>query len=219
MNTKSKHDDNALAELFKDEIVDVRPIGNLYTIYLVGEIGSPDDYISSYEAIRNAGENDIVKIHINSHGGDLFTTIQFIRAITESSAKIVASAEGCCMSAATMIFLSADIYEISEHCLFMFHNYSGGTFGKGGEMYDQLVNERKWSQRIVEKVYGGFLTDDEMKSILENKDIWMEGEEVMLRLQGRIDGLLEKQIKSSKPIRPPKIVKTTPVKVPRKKRV
>ena len=39
MKIKSKHEDNALAELFKDEIVDVKPIGNLYTIYLVGEIG------------------------------------------------------------------------------------------------------------------------------------------------------------------------------------
>jgi ATP-dependent Clp protease protease subunit len=198
---KSKSEDNTLAELFRDKTVDVKPLGNLYTIYLVGEITDPDDYINCYEAIRNAGEDDVVKIHINSHGGDLFTTIQFIRAIAESPAKIIASAEGCCMSAATMIFLCADMYEISEHCLFMFHNYSGGVVGKGGEMYDQLINERKWSEKIVQKVYSGFLTDGEMKSILENKDIWMDGEEVMKRLQSKLDGLIEEQEKSSKPAR------------------
>ncbi len=198
---KSKSEDNTLAELFRDKTVDVKPLGNLYTIYLVGEITDADDYINCYEAIRNAGEDDVVKIHINSHGGDLFTTIQFIRAIAESPAKIIASAEGCCMSAATMIFLCADMYEISEHCLFMFHNYSGGVVGKGGEMYDQLINERKWSEKIVQKVYSGFLTDGEMKSILENKDIWMDGEEVMKRLQSKLDGLLEEQEKSSKPAR------------------
>lgn len=198
-----KSNDTSLADLLKDRTVDVKPLGNLYTIYLVGEIEGPENYMDCYEAIRNAGEEDVVKIHINSPGGDLFTTIQFIRAIAESPAKIVASAEGACMSAATMIFLCADMYEISEHCLFMFHNYSGGVFGKGGEMYDQLVNERKWSQKIVEKVYSGFLTDNEMKSILDNKDIWMDGEEVMKRLQSKLDILEKEETKSSKPARKP----------------
>jgi hypothetical protein len=41
------------------------------------------------------------------------------------------------MSAATMIFLCADTYEVSEHSMFMFHNYSSATFGKGGEMFDK----------------------------------------------------------------------------------
>lgn len=68
----------------------------------------------------------------------------------------------------------------------MFHNYSGGTFGKGGEMYDQLHHERKWSETIIRKIYNGFLTDDEIRSILENKDIWMEGTEVLKRLESKV---------------------------------
>lgn len=204
MTNKSKYENNSLAQLFKDKIIDVRPLGNLYTIYLVGEITGAEDYVDCFEVIRNASEDDIVRIHINSGGGDLFTTIQFIRAIGESNAHVIASAEGCCMSAATMIFLCADGYEISEHCLFMFHNYSGGAVGKGGEMYDQLVNERKWSEKIVKKIYDGFLTEAEMKSILENKDIWMEGEEVMQRLQAKIDNIKkEAEAKTTKPVKKP----------------
>jgi ATP-dependent protease ClpP protease subunit len=68
----------------------------------------------------------------------------------------------------------------------MFHNYSGGTFGKGGEMYDQLRHERKWSETIIRKIYSGFLTEAEIRSILENKDIWMEGEEVMKRIESKM---------------------------------
>ena len=93
------------------------------------------------------------------------------------------------MSAATMIFLAADMYEISDHCFFMFHNYSGGTFGKGGEMYDHIVSERKWSDKLVNKVYNEFLTPEEIKSILDNKDIWMDGDEVKIRLEKKIDKL------------------------------
>lgn len=182
----------------ENKIIDAKALANQITIYLSGPIGAPENYIGIIDAIRHASETDIIKFNINSPGGDLFTTIQFLRAITETKALVVASAEGACMSAATMIFLSADRFEISEHCLFMFHNYSGGTFGKGGEMYDQLINERKWSENIIRNVYQGFLTEAEIRSILDNKDIWMEGEEVMKRLE-------KKHIKpSAKKKAPPK---------------
>jgi ATP-dependent protease ClpP protease subunit len=183
---KMNEEKNLFVNLFDNKIIDAKPIGNLITIYISGSIETPEKYIGCIDAIRNANETDIVRIHINSPGGDLFTTIQFIRAITETKATVVTSAEGACMSAATMLFLSANQFEISEHCLFMFHNYSGGTFGKGGEMYDQLRHERKWSESIIRKIYSGFLTEAEIRSILENKDIWMEGEEVMKRIESKM---------------------------------
>jgi len=185
--TMDEESKNPFANLFDDKIINCKPLGNLITIYISGTIEPPEKYIGCIDAIRNANETDVIRIHINSPGGDLFTTIQFIRAIAESSAMVICSAEGACMSAATMLFLSGQRFEISEHCLFMFHNYSGGTFGKGGEMYDQLVNERKWSENIIRKVYEGFLTEPEIRSILDNKDIWMEGKEVMKRLESKIN--------------------------------
>lgn len=166
-------------------------IGQLYTFYLVGEITIPDDYVEWYEVIRNATENDIIKIHINSPGGNLYTAIQLMRVMSESQANILTSVEGACMSAATMVFLSGDLFEISDHSMFMFHNYSGGTIGKGGEMYDNIMYERKWSDKFMRSVYAGFLTDDEITSILENKDIWMEPEEVFKRLNGRAEEIMK----------------------------
>jgi ATP-dependent protease ClpP protease subunit len=124
-----------------------------------------------------------VLIHINSYGGDLFTAIQFMRVFSETKANVVASVEGTCMSAATLIFLSAKHWEISKHSMFMFHNYASATIGKGGEMYDNIIHERKWSEKLWQDVYGEFLTPAEIKSILDNKDIWMTGEEVSKRLQ------------------------------------
>jgi hypothetical protein len=65
----------------------------------------------------------------------------------------------------------------------MFHNYSAGTFGKGGEMYDQLQFERKWSENFMRAVYKDFLAEDEIQSMLNNKDIWMTSDEVAQRLE------------------------------------
>jgi ATP-dependent protease ClpP protease subunit len=87
------------------------------------------------------------------------------------------------MSAATMIFLHGHTHEITPHSLFMFHNYSAGTFGKGGEMYDQLQFERRWSENFMSAVYKDFLSADEIQSMLNNRDIWMTSDEVAQRLE------------------------------------
>ena len=163
-----------------------KPIATIHEFYLTGEIGSPDEYIEWFDAIRHASETDAVKIYINSYGGDLFTAIQFLRVLSDTAATVVCSVEGACMSAATMIFLTADHFEVTPHSIFMFHNYSGGVGGKGGEMIDQLQHERKWSERLMKEIYKDFMTNDEIKAMLDNKDIWMDGEEVVKRLQARI---------------------------------
>ena len=140
-----------------------KPVSQLHEFYLTGEIGSAEDYVEWFDAIRHASEYDTIKIYINSSGGDLFTAIQFMRVLAESEAAIICSVEGACMSAATMIFMCADSFEVTPHSIFMFHNYSGGTIGKGGEMIDQLQHERKWSERLMKEIYSDF---SQMETVL-----------------------------------------------------
>lgn len=178
------HDTSSEFDTLKDSLQWYEtPSGRIITFYLSGEIKQPQLYSDWFHTIRTAGETDIIYFRINSPGGDLFTAIQMMRAITESKAHIVSSVEGICMSAATMIFLAADSFEVSDHTMFMFHNYSSGVGGKGGEMYDQVVHTHQWSERLMNEIYKDFLTADEIKSILDNKDIWMDSQEVIKRLQ------------------------------------
>ena len=163
-------------------------IGNLYEFYLSGEIEEASEYTEWFDTIRNARSTDTIKIYINSGGGDLYTALQFLRVMSETDAHVITSVEGACMSAATMIFLHGDEFEVTPHSLFMFHNYSAGVFGKGGEMFDQLQFERAWSENFLSEVYKDFLTPEEIQSMLHNKDIWMTSEQVM----ARIDLLLAK---------------------------
>jgi len=156
--------------------------GSVYEFYLSGEIEDASEYSEWFDIIRNARLGDVVKIYINSCGGDLYTALQFLRVLSESSAHVITSVEGACMSAATMIFLHGDEFEVTPHSLFMFHNYSAGVFGKGGEMFDQLQFERSWSENFLRDVYHDFLTPDEIKSMLDNKDIWLTSEQVLARI-------------------------------------
>lgn len=190
-----------------------KPIANLYEFYLTEEIDSADNYVEWFDTIRHADETDLIKIYINSVGGDLFTAIQFMRVLADTQATVVASVEGACMSAATMIFLCCNNFEVTPHSIFMFHNYSGGVFGKGGEMIDQLQHERKWSERLMKEIYKDFMNDNEIKAMLENKDIWMDGEEVVKRLNHKMQ-MAQKTAKPEvkKPTR--KVVKKTVKKKP-----
>jgi ATP-dependent protease ClpP protease subunit len=162
-----------------------RPLARAHEFYLTGTIESAENYTEWFDIIRHAGKNDAIQIYINSYGGDLFTAIQFLRVLGDTEATVIISVEGACMSAASMIFLYGDAFEISSHSMFMFHNYSGGTFGKGGEMLDQLKHERVWSEKLLRDTYTDFLTEAEIVSMLDNKDLWMDGDEVVKRLEKR----------------------------------
>lgn len=159
-----------------------KPVAQIHEFYLSGSIEDAEEYIEWFDVIRNASSTDTIRIYINSPGGDLFTTLQFLRVMSDTEATVITSVEGACMSAATMIFLHGHMQEVTPHSLFMFHDYSSGTFGKGGEQYDQIQFERAWSRKFMTEVYAEFLTEAEIESMMHNKDIWMDSEEVVKRL-------------------------------------
>ncbi len=156
---------------------------NRHDFYLSGGIIEPEAYIEWFDIIRNAGPSDEITIHINSYGGNLATALQFMRCMQESQAHIICSVEGECISAATMVFLSGHQLEVTPHSVFMFHNYRGGIAGKGGEIYDNAVFEREWSIKLMKEIYRYFLTEEEIESMMHGRDLWMDSEEVVLRVQ------------------------------------
>lgn len=167
------------------------PKGFKHEFYLSGEIEEPEKYAEWFHLIRNSSENDDIILHINSRGGDASTAIQLMRVLKETLADVTACVEGDCMSAATFVFLSATSFDISEYSDFMFHNYSSVTAGKGGEMYDSVTHAKKWSDNLMKTIYKDFLSEEEIQQILDNKDIWMSGDEVMERLKERNKKIIE----------------------------
>jgi hypothetical protein len=67
----------------------------------------------------------------------------------------------------------------------MIHNYSGGAFGKGGEMMDQLTFECKWAETLFNEAYADFLSAQEIKDVLKGQDLWLSALQVIERLSAR----------------------------------
>ena len=173
----------------KDVLIQRRPdpfvadYGSVSDFYISSQIGPASEYVDWFQRIRAARESDVLRFHINCPGGDLFTTIQFIQVLSETKATIVMSVEGACMSAATLLFLMGDEYTVTEHSVFLFHNYSGGVVGKGAEIYHGVMHERKWTEKLLRHSYDDFLTDKEISQLIEDKDVWIDAETVINRLK------------------------------------
>ena len=185
----SKHDDDDYVDgimLGSKPSIKPKALAHLYEYYISGAITGPEDYIEVFDQIRHAREDDEIRLYLNSYGGDLYTAIQFMRVLSETNALVTASVEGACMSAATLLFLNADIFEVTPHSSFMIHSYSGGTFGKGSEMHAQIVHEKKWASNLFKEVYEDFLSPKEIEEVLAGRDLWLSTEEVADRMNKRI---------------------------------
>ena len=207
---KASTSDNSTEDEFSDEQNKIKnyfhniPIGHVHEFYLCGEILGPENYIDWFQIIRRAPETDIVVIHINSHGGRLDTFFQFVKCIKEARATIHGSIEGNAFSAAADLFLACESHEIDENSSFMVHTYSGGSAGKSHEM--ELEHEyvrRNWKRHVQEK-YKSFLSSKEIGDLLDGKDIWLDPDDVMKRLEKRKNDV--------------QVHKSDVVKSPRKKR-
>lgn len=151
-------------------------------IYLSGEITNPEDYTEILQALNEAQEGDNITIHMNSGGGQVRTAMQIVNAIRQTKAVVTGSLEAECHSAMTYIFLSCDQWLVHPNSLMLIHNYSGGNYGKGYEGLEATKNIYAWITKIMQDVYKGFLTEDEIKTVCSDKDIWLHSEEIMSRL-------------------------------------
>ena len=158
----------------------------VHHFYISNVIEDPEFFIEMIHTIKTAGPQDVAYIYLNSPGGRLDTTLQLINAMRISPAKIVTVIEAEAHSAGTMIFLAADEFVVHENTMMMFHNFSGGAFGKGNELKLQVDAVVKWFNKMAVDIYSPFLSDEEIQDLIDGKDIWMEAEEIRDRLKSMV---------------------------------
>lgn len=156
--------------------------------YLNGEILEPEEYADMVHRIRSASQNDIVEIHLNTPGGHLDTGVQLINAIRSSQAHVITVLDSRAYSLGTLIFLSGDELQVHDNCTMMFHNFSGGTSGKGNEQAAELELILKWFSKLMKRICTPFLTNEEITHLLKGEDLWMDTDEIRKRLHRMFPG-------------------------------
>lgn len=156
---------------------------NTYSVYINQGIFMSEDLHRLLDLLRNASKDDIFKFYINSPGGRMDTTLSILSAMDECKAKIITIADGKVASAATFIFLAGDEYEIYDFSYFMFHQYSGGVRGKGGEMKERVEFTFDHYEKFFRHYYGSLFSNKDIKKMLNGKDKWIGKEEMNMLLK------------------------------------
>ena len=161
--------------------VPIKKEDNVYNCYITGDIGSPHGYNELHYVLETAKEGDIVKLHINTGGGYIDSAFQIVAGIKKTKAFVIAHIVGTVASAGTIIALSCDELRVADFTQFMIHNYSTGTQGKGHEVMDYINFNDRNLKEIFRKIYRGFLTDKEITSVINGKDMWLSSTDVVKR--------------------------------------
>lgn len=169
-------------------------VSRIHHFYISQAVEEPSKYVEMIHIIQVSGPDSVIFIHLNTPGGALDTGIQLVNAMQSSNAHIVCSLEGQVASLGTMIFLAADEFVVHDNCLMMFHNYSGGVFGKGHEQIAALEATTRWVEEIMKRLYVPFMSEEEFERVKRGEDLYFHSEEVRKRL-ARMVKILEKEKK------------------------
>ncbi len=139
---------------------------------------------SVFNELKNAKEHDRLELIIDSNGGFVNEGMQFFNIIIEKFPnRTTAYLDNHGYSMGALLFCMANKRVIYPYSDIMFHNYSGGAIGKGGEIKSRVKHRdkllRKFFYDIV--VEQGFLTKSEFEKMLIGQDYWMDAKQMCKR--------------------------------------
>ena len=145
------------------------------------EIEEPKKYRDIYTTIEQAEQDDTIYVVLNTIGGRISTMNQMVNCLLNTKAKTKAIIHEA-SSAGTGIALSCDEIEVKKFGYMMFHNASGGAYGKINEIESRVDFIKQWTKEVFLDLYRGFLTDVEIQQMFEGKDFYFNKEEIDRRL-------------------------------------
>ena len=115
-------------------------------------------------------------LHVNSHGGDLFSGLAAMDEIRKSKVPVISIVDGCAASAATLMTIAADKRQINKHAYMLIHQLSSGMWGKYKEMKDEMENVDNMMKTIRE-IYLEYtkIPKKKLNEILD-RDLWFDAE-------------------------------------------
>lgn len=175
-----------------------------YRIEIDDGIRCVGQFSSAIQALQMAKDGDDVEIHLQCYGGSVHAAGAFIHAMKKCEAPIHIIATGGCHSAATMILLQADSFELAEDFNSLIHCGATGSGGNLNEYHAEVAFHGEFFNNIHRRTYEGFLTDDEISDMIKGCDIWLDAKGWCERHQARNEYFKAKLEAAKKPPRKPR---------------
>lgn len=158
-------------------------------IYFTEEgIGGVSQHIEELEAIRSAGPNDILEIHVaDNPGGSAGTIVTIIHALLSTPAHTVCILNGNCASASTFLPLVCAETIVGPYATMMCHSCAGGVGGIMANQERSAVFFSKLYSELMDDIYANFLSESELDDLKKGLEIYLDAEAIQERLQRRAE--------------------------------
>lgn len=156
-------------------------------IYFTEEgIGGVSQHIEELEAIRSAGPNDILEIHVaDNPGGSAGTIVTIIHALLSTPAHTVCILNGNCASASTFLPLVCAETIVGPYATMMCHSCAGGVGGIMANQERSAVFFSKLYSELMDDIYANFLSESELDDLKKGLEIYLDAEAIQERLERR----------------------------------
>jgi len=157
----------------------------VHEVFLDDTIEEPSKYRELISVLVNATPNDKIHLYINSPGGHLDTAAAIVSGILSCQAEVTAFIMGACHSAASLIAMYCHAVHVYDTAYMMVHTASFGSSGNTPTVKAHTDFTIKQCEKLMKDAYEGFLTEDELKKVLNGIELWYNAEEIKPRLKKR----------------------------------
>ncbi|WP_323680735.1 head maturation protease, ClpP-related [Listeria seeligeri] len=156
-------------------------------VYIYGEIVSykwddGDTTASSFlKDLKELGDVNLINLHVNSPGGNVFEGIAISNMIKTHKAHVVAYVDALAASISSVIVAGADKVVMYENSMQMIHNPWSGKVGNAKEfrkMADDLDAIAESSVITYLSKAGEKLTEEKIKQIMD-EETWLSAKEAL----------------------------------------
>jgi ATP-dependent protease ClpP protease subunit len=172
-------------------------VKNTFMFKIDEPVIEPSYYRNLVDVCLQAKEEDEILLFLNTPGGLYTGLTTVLDALLRTEAVTVAVIQGECHSAGSIIALHCDAVDVSPYATMLCHSLSYGTGGKDADIVAHVTHTSKQAESIIKETYEGFLTNSEISAVLDGKQLYLDAEEIVIRLEAR-DEYREEIIKQRK---------------------
>lgn len=119
------------------------------------------------------GYEPMIRVHIMSDGGDIFSGMNMMNVLERSRVKVVTIAQGSCCSAATFVLLGGSERRMGKNAYLLIHQISTEFWGNFQDLKNEMKSTDKF-MKMLKKMYLSKTKIPERKfKKLMKKDIYL----------------------------------------------
>jgi len=143
------------------------------TIEIKGAIENFEDYDPIFKLLPTLEEKDSLIVKLNTPGGCCSVGMELIDAIVAVPCNVHCIVTYPTYSMGALLALCGNQLTIADNSYIMFHDFSSGMRGKGGDMKLYIDNYREVFIKRFNKLCTPFLSKKESADMFNGKDIYI----------------------------------------------